>query len=212
MRSLTVMILTAFFVFGCFSQSATKANTIDLFDESAPEASFDHLNLVSNSEQLIASANISESDEGFSQPSKGPLSYKSLLNAAVSAQSGTSRDCYRTSARTARLNGGSDDGWSWPEDKSYRGKSLSTGLKGAIERGILKPGMIIYASKNPGTDPNSMNLANLPHWFSYLGRDANGIDRFSDQYATDFDLGGPRGIAATYGSSRRIDAFFDPYK
>jgi hypothetical protein len=212
MRSFIVLILTAVVVFGAFSQSVSKADTIELLGMSLQEIFFDDLNLVSDSEQVLASANTPSTGGGFSQASKGPLSYKSLLYSARKAQSSTSRDCYRTSARTAKLNGGSSDGWSWPEDRSYRGKSLSAGLKAAIERGVLKPGMIIYASKNPGTDPSSMNISNLPHWFTYLGRDASGVDRFADQYATDFDLSGPRGIAATYGGSRRIDAFFDPYK
>ncbi len=104
------------------------------------------------------------------------------------------------------------DGWSWPENRSYRGRSLASGLKSAIDKGHLKPGMVIYCNNTPGADPSSMNMAYQPHWFTYLGKDSSGVPRFSDQYATDFDLSGPRGIAATYGGSRRIDAFFDPYR
>ena len=142
----------------------------------------------------------------------GRFSYNNLLKVAKRAQSGASRDCYNTSARTAGLNGGSTDGWGWPESTTYRGQSLASGLEKAIANGELKPGMIIYANNRPGADPSSMNMAYKPHWFTYLGKDASGVDRFSDQYATDFDLSGPRGIAATYGGSRVIDAFYDPYR
>lgn len=134
--------------------------------------------------------------------------YDRLLRAAKNARSGTARDCYRTSVRTAQINGARGNGFTWRETRAYRGRQLEDGLRDAIDAGSLKPGMVIFANRRPGTDYLSQNLGNLPHWFTYLGKNAAGVDRFSDQYACDWSF---MEIVREYGGSRRIDAFLDPY-
>ncbi len=135
-------------------------------------------------------------------------SYTNLLNAAKAEMSGVSADCYNTSVRTANANGASGDGFSWPSSTRYRGQGVAQGMKQAIASGHLKPGMVIYICKNPGTDPNSLNLSNLPHWYTYLGKDTNGVDRFSDQYFTDLTI---EGLASNY-PNRLVDEILDPYR
>ncbi|MFC1745144.1 hypothetical protein ACFL35_14210 [Candidatus Riflebacteria bacterium] len=144
-------------------------------------------------------------------PENPQVSYKRLLDAAKRAKSGAGRDCYNTSVRTARFNGAKGDGRTWPTNKGYQGMGLKEGLTKAISNGDLKPGMVIYINNKPGADPDSMNMGYQPHWFTYLGKDENGVPRFSDQYAYDYDLSGPRGIVATYGNNRLMDEILDPY-
>lgn len=140
-------------------------------------------------------------------PADPRRSYGRLLAAARSAASGTSRDCYRTTVRTAHANGASGDGMTWPTAKKYQGRALSAGLRQAIDAGHLKPGMVIYMNLRPGTDPNSLDMSNLPHWMTYLGQDAGGVHRFADQYASDFSLDE---VVSTY-SPRKLDEILDPY-
>lgn len=144
-----------------------------------------------------------------SPPSDPRRTYVRLLSAARAAASGTARDCYRTTVRTAVRNGATGDGLTWPENRSHRGQALAAGLRSGIADGTLKPGTVVYANRQPGTDPMSLDLANLPHWFTYLGKDSSGKDRFSDQYSSSWSLDG---LVAEYGASRRIDAFLDPYR
>lgn len=134
--------------------------------------------------------------------------YQRLFDAARAARSGTGRDCYRTAERTARRNQGNGNGRLWPDFLKYRNKGLRDGLRAAVDEGYLLPGMVIYACLRPGSDYNSVNLSNLPHWFTYLGTDPAGVDRFADQYGISWSL---EGIATEYGP-RRIDTFCDPYR
>jgi hypothetical protein len=115
--------------------------------------------------------------------------------------------CYKTSVLTANKNGISGDGNVWPSSKKYQHSSMSR-LKEAITAGDLKAGMIIYVNYNPGTDPMSMNLANGPHWFTYLGKDGSGVDRYSDQYSVSWTLEGEMGLVP----GRKIDEILDPYR
>ena len=141
-------------------------------------------------------------------PRDSRATYSNLSNAATRAANGTRRDCYNTVVRTANNNGARGNGWTWPSNSSYRGQSVRSGLRAAINDGTLRPGMAIYINQNPGTDPSSTNLSNLPHWMTYLGKDQNGVDRFSDQYYTSMTVDQ---VADNYGASRRIDEFLDPY-
>ena len=145
--------------------------------------------------------------DGYSS-NNGRTSYSSLSSAADESASGKRGDCYRTAVRTAHNNGASGNGWSWPSTKKHRGESVRSGLRSAISDKSLKPGMVIYINRNPGTDPASMNLQNLPHWMTYLGKDHNGVDRFSDQYRTTMTVDE---AADYYGVSRKIDSFYNPY-
>ncbi len=132
---------------------------------------------------------------------------KTAAEKAFRANANVGRACYRTAVMTANVNGIAGDGHVWPSSKKYQHKSMSS-LKEAIAAGDLLPGMIIYVGRNPGTDPNSLNMANGPHWFTYVGRDSQGIDRYSDQYKTDWTLEGMMGLVP----GRKVDEILDPYR
>ncbi len=168
----------------------------------------DVLNITGNSSSTPTPMSPVGPSGGASSSRDSRANYQSLSSAASRAANGVSRDCYNTALRTARNNGASGDGWSWPSDTSYRGQSVRGGLQSAINDGTLKPGMAVYINRNPGTDPASVNLNNLPHWMTYLGEDSNGIPRFGDQYYSNMSL---HQVSTYYGLSRRIDEFLDPY-
>jgi hypothetical protein len=132
---------------------------------------------------------------------------KTAAEKAFRANANVGRACYRTAVMTANVNGIAGDGHVWPSSKKYQHKSMNS-LKEAIAAGDLLPGMIVYVGRNPGTDPNSLNLANGPHWFTYVGRDNQGIDRYSDQYKTDWTLEGMMGLVP----GRKVDEILDPYR
>ncbi|MCO4783436.1 MAG: hypothetical protein KC646_14010 [Candidatus Cloacimonetes bacterium] len=137
------------------------------------------------------------------------FSYKSLKKAATDAYNvwpGTSGKCYPVSVLTARNNGSTGDGWSWKSSQKYRWKSMSS-IDEAILDNSLKPGMVIYVNTAPGADPQSLDMSYLPHWFTYLGKDSEGVSRFSDQYTTNSSLK----EMINFVPGRLIDAFFDPY-
>lgn len=69
----------------------------------------------------------------------------------------------------------------------------------------LKPGDVIYVSKNPGSDPQSMNLNNLPHWGVVIGRTPEGEPILSDNNRRKVLLSG---WVQYYGSTRLIDEVF----
>lgn len=144
------------------------------------------------------------------QPSKGDqTSFAVLKHAAVKAfrTFGNKKGkCHRTAEQTAKNNGAIGNDNEWQRDTSYRDRPLLA-LKTAINKGDLKPGMVIYANKRPGTDPQSLNMKNGPHWFTYLGKDAAGVDRFSDQYSTEFTLDRMN----RFIPGRKIDTILDPY-
>jgi hypothetical protein len=137
-------------------------------------------------------------------------SYSTLLEAskrAFKTWGNKKHECYWTAVSTAKHNGSmAQTHWQWKSDLSYRRKSLAK-IPEAIEKGVLKPGMVVYANRRPGTDPKSSNLSNKPHWFTFLGYNEKGQPMFSDQYfvATDFSK------MKTWIAGRLIDSFYDPY-
>lgn len=114
--------------------------------------------------------------------------------------------CYPVVVLTAHHNGADGDGWSWPDTKKYRWRPISD-IRKAIWDGTLQPGMVVYANVQPGADPSSLNMTYLPHWFTYLGKDENGIDRFGDQYSSNANLQAIENLIP----GRVIDSFLDPY-
>lgn len=76
------------------------------------------------------------------------------------------------------LNEGETNGDKF-KDTSVRGKSLLD-----LKNMNLQVGDVVYINKNPGTDPQSLNLANKPHWAVVVGTDNNGSPIFSDNWGT----------------------------
>jgi len=149
------------------------------------------------------------------------IPYEKLKAAAERACGGIARACYDTAVNTVHNAGGRGNGDTWATSKKYQGRPMGQGLKDAIAAGHLRPGAVIYVSRRPGTDPRSLNMANLPHWMTYLGKDSNGIHRFGDNYH-------PRVVTVNgvnqrtapwsldeaadyYGGTRRIDEILDPW-
>ena len=138
------------------------------------------------------------------------VSYSKLLEATRKARShwpGVRGKCYQVILLAAQYNGARGDGWSWPDTKKYRWNRISN-LKSAIHSGILRPGMVVYANTRPGADPSSLNMRYSPHWFTYLGKDPGGVDRFADQYRTNYTAS----EMEEFIPGRLIDSFFDPYQ
>lgn len=123
---------------------------------------------------------------------------------ATSHYAGVLHKCYRTAALTAQYMGGNLS--TARASTSARGLPISH-LETSAAVGKLEPGMVIYANRRPGTDPDSVNLANKPHWFTYLGKDASGVMRFSDNFGSNYSLDE---MEARYGHGRKIDTIFDP--
>jgi hypothetical protein len=69
----------------------------------------------------------------------------------------------------------------------------------------LQAGDVIYVSKNPGSDPNSMNLNNLPHWGVVIGKTKEGELVISDNWDKKITLSG---WIQKYGSTRGVDEVF----
>jgi len=137
------------------------------------------------------------------------LGFKSLQAAAARARNrwpSYPGKCYPVIVLTAKNNGARGDGWSWGETKKYRWSPISAVQK-AIWSGTLRPGMVVYANTSPGADPSSLNMRYLPHWFTYLGKDQHGIDRFGDQYSANATLRDIENLIP----GRVIDSFLDPY-
>lgn len=142
--------------------------------------------------------------------SNDKFSFNSLTAAASKAYDrwpGAPGKCYPVSVLTAKNNGSNGDGWSWVETKAYRWKSMEK-IEDAIVDKSLKPGMVIYVNTSPGADPASLNMKYLPHWFTYLGKDSKGVDRFSDQYTFNSTLQ----EMIKFVPGRLVDSFFDPYQ
>ena len=114
--------------------------------------------------------------------------------------------CYPVVVLTAHHNGAIGDGWTWSDTKKYRWRPISQ-ISKAIWDGTLRPGMVVYANVQPGADPSSTNMRYRPHWFTYLGKDHNGIDRFGDQYSSNANLEDIENLIP----GRVIDSFLDPY-
>jgi hypothetical protein len=84
--------------------------------------------------------------------------------------------------------------------KSHAGRGHSiTYLQTMAADGRLHVGDVIYTNYHPGADPSSLNLADGPHWFAYIG---NG--QFADQY------GVKHGAAAmqSFVPGRKIDTIY----
>ena len=138
------------------------------------------------------------------------VSYSKLLAASNKARNhwpGMRGKCYPVVLLAARYNGAIGDGWSWPDTKKYRWKRISD-LKSAIWTGTLQPGMVVYANTRPGADPSSLKIQYAPHWFTYLGKDSGGVDRFADQYRTNYSAS----EMEDFIPGRVIDSFLDPYQ
>lgn len=105
--------------------------------------------------------------------------------------------CFRYSWHVANAMGNTVSNNS---DKSRQGQSLmSLGSAG------LKPGDVVYISKNPGSDPQSMNLSNLPHWAVVVGY-KNGEPVLSDNWDKTITL---TAWSQKYGAAgRRVDEIF----
>lgn len=164
---------------------------------------FDHHSNGSNS-------NIGTKRRNFKHP------FRKAQLIAWNQASGVPKENYRSAYRTAKALGAKGDGWSWQTNKEYQSQSMLKGIRSAIRQGDLLPGMIVYINNKPGADPASTNMKYQPHWFTYLGKDREGKDRFSDQFNADWSLEGPYGIVAeysrdAYGNQRLIDEILDPY-
>jgi hypothetical protein len=142
--------------------------------------------------------------------SKTILTYPSLLKAAQSSlrkYKNIHGACCKVANYTANLNGAEGNRWMWPTEQTFRWREIDA-LHRAIKLKYLKPGMVIYANTSPGADPVSTNMKFKPHWFTYLGKDPQGIDRFSDQYKTNYTVE----TMKIFIKKRKIDCFFDPYQ
>jgi len=130
-----------------------------------------------------------------------------LMAAAQNLDRNVRRACYRTAVATAAANGGIGNGWLWWGTTAYRNRSLAS-LYDALADGTLRPGMVVYMNTAPGADRSSTNLSYRPHWMTYLGPDADGIPRFSDNFGTSYTVSD---VISTYGP-RLLDTFFNPYR
>jgi hypothetical protein len=118
--------------------------------------------------------------------------------------------CYRTAEDIAKQLGG--DLLNAKPDFSVRGKSLS-GMKADIDSGVLKAGMVVHMSRpglKPGEDPNSLLSSNKNHWTTYLGKDKQGADRFSDQTHSGNHAWTLGALAAAF-PERAVHAYHNPY-
>jgi hypothetical protein len=86
------------------------------------------------------------------------------------------------------------------ESRRFQGRSMAE--LGSIG---LQAGDVIYVSKNPGSDPNSMNLNNLPHWGVVIGKTKEGELVISDNWDKKITLSG---WIQKYGSTRGVDEVF----
>ena len=128
---------------------------------------------------------------------------RSAARTATTRNYGVPGACYRTAQQTAWAQGGNLD--TCPGSTTARGCAL-THLAISEQMGKLRPGMAVYMDRTPGIDPSSVNRGNMPHWMTYLGKDADGTLRFADQYAADWSL---MELAQAY-APRVIDTIYDP--
>ena len=140
-------------------------------------------------------------------------SFRKVQGIAWNQASGVKGDNYRAILKTAKNLGAKGNGWSWSSNKKYRKQPILQGLSAAIRQGDLLPGMVVYLNNQPGTDPSSQKMEYQPHWFTYLGKDLDGEDRFADQYNADWKIDG---LNAQYardasGKTRMVDEILDPY-
>lgn len=98
-----------------------------------------------------------------------------LIQHLNNPEKGVVHHCFAYAWATVKGAGGKDIN-SAPQDKSCRGQDIGS-LDSMVKSGKINVGDVVYCCKAPGTDPASTNLANGPHWFTYIG---NG--KFADQY------------------------------
>lgn len=111
----------------------------------------------------------------------------------------------------------------YPESRIFRGKHISE-LPSAVEKGYLKPGMLIHVKIHYDMDPAYHKADDAHHWFVYMGKDGQGIDRFADNTRLGMNqtamqvynsMKGWRNSRkygdAKYGYIPRVTAFHDPF-
>lgn len=110
----------------------------------------------------------------------------------------------------------------WPPDKSLRGYYINQ-LPQAVEAGKLLPGMLIHVKVHYDYDPAYNPVNDAHHWFVYVGKDAQGVPRFTDnvkssnlqtaQQVYNYMNGGSakKYGDSKYGYNRRVHAVFDPF-
>ncbi|MEB3187263.1 MAG: LysM domain-containing protein [bacterium] len=113
---------------------------------------------------------------------------------------GSRSNCYRF-ARELVLDAGGRDIQHASDDASARGRSIMH-LAELASSGRLQPGDVIYVNRKPGTDPSSTNLANGPHWFTFMG---DGV--YVDQY-------GKKSLSemANFVPGRSLDLIVQPFR
>lgn len=110
----------------------------------------------------------------------------------------------------------------WPADKRLRGYYINQ-LPSAVEAGKLLPGMLIHVKVHYDYDPAYNPVNDAHHWIVYVGKDAQGVPRFTDNVRSS-DLQTAEQVYkymnggsaqkygdAKYGYNRRIHAIFDPF-
>jgi len=110
----------------------------------------------------------------------------------------------------------------WPADTTLRGYYINE-LPKAVEAGQLLPGMLIHVKVHYDYDPAYNPTNDAHHWFVYVGKDAQGVPRFTDNLkSTDLQTadqvynymngGSAKKYGdAKYGYNRRVHAVFDPF-
>lgn len=110
----------------------------------------------------------------------------------------------------------------WPAIKTLRGYYINQ-LPKAVEEGKLLPGMLIHVKVHYDYDPAYNPTNDAHHWFVYMGKDAQGVPRFSDNLkASNFQTaeqvynymngGSAKKYGdAKYGYNRRVTAVYDPF-
>lgn len=110
----------------------------------------------------------------------------------------------------------------WPADKRLRGYYINQ-LPKAVEAGTLLPGMLIHVKVHYDYDPAYNPVNDAHHWFVYVGKDAQGVPRFTDNVKStnlqtaeqvyNYMNGGSakKYGDSKYGYNRRVHAIFDPF-
>ena len=122
-----------------------------------------------------------------------------LLAGLGNSYRGSVHNCYKYAWAVVEHAGGHDVDHS-KASTSSRGQPLSH-LKMLSEHGLLRPGDVVYADYHPGSDPDSIDLSDGPHWFVYVGR-----GKYADQYGVQTLQSMENMIPG-----RRIDTIFRPF-
>jgi hypothetical protein len=133
---------------------------------------------------------------GLISASSGPMNtdVERLAQAAHSKFAGNPQSrCFDVANSFSQSAGGSNLSGT-KGDTSMRGRDIS-------ELSKLPAGSVAYMSLNPGSDPNSTNLANQPHWVISVGD-----GKFTDNWKVNMTT---EEMVAKYGN-RKIDETFKP--